>query len=217
MTGDRVTDAVKDLREPYRLLVSRHRVMGGRGLDGLSCLIVGAPVSGKTTEANRYAEALVKAGLVGNREPVVVTGAASPEELRARFKSAENGVIIIDNIYDLSRMRGDQVNDVLTEAFDTGKCAIILTGDKDEMEAYFDQCRRDLRARMPQTITTDPSGLPPEALQRMNVVIERNKKALIAHSNEEWRQMAEDVTLRKPVRRMNSLTLVRRKKSGDPA
>lgn len=216
MTMIDVTETIAKLRRPYQQPILQHTAMGlGANLHRLAQIIVGPPASGKTTEAHAYAEALAAAKIV-DKKPAVVAYAGNHQrrdEWIELFKSAEKGVLIIDEIYRLPH--DSLVNDLLLNALDESKCVVILTGEADKMKKYFDEGRPELRARLPAFIETEKAFTREEMAsyhqkrdeERRIREREAARLAELARSADEWRQMSEDVTLRKKITPMKGIVL----------
>ena len=210
-------ETVKTLREPYRKAILRTATLPSRNkLRDLSQLIVGPRRSGKTTEALAYAKVLAEAGLVAPKEPIVARdeGGRSREDWIALFKSAEGGVLIIDNIHDqLQGLEARPVGDLVMQALDESKCVVVMTGDDDKMNEFLEECRPELRARMPKAIATDRPLTPEEVKEREDRRLKREADLQAnerARSASTWQQLAADVTLRTAIKPMKSVTLVRK-------
>jgi hypothetical protein len=210
--------AMEGLREPYKKAMRRAAVFRNkRDTRGMAQIIVGPPRSGKTTEAKAYAAALKRAKLVADTPTVVIEAHPySPTQIAELFKSAEGGVVIIDEIFRQPEESQRRLEDYMLMALDEGKCVVILTGDKEPMDKYLKAARPELVARMPEPVETERSFSQQETQayhlrldeeRRAREEVER-QAAELARSKEEWRQMAEDVTLKKPASRMKPVTFV---------
>lgn len=217
MTLDEIKDTVKDLREPYRAAIMRSALMNKSGSPrGLSQLIVGPNQSGKSTEARDYAKALAAAGLVAKKDPVIVLdqGMRSRNDWIELFKSAEGGVLIIDDIP--RQVKGPEANvvtDLMLHALDESKCAVVLIGNDDEMMDFLDGCRPELRARLPAAIETNRPLTEEEIKERLERPLKREaarQAEAIARSSRTWRELADDVTLKASIRPMKAVTLLPR-------
>jgi hypothetical protein len=223
MNATALLKAVEGLREPYQKAIKQNAVLRQKGdLRGLSQLIIGPPRSGKTTEANLYADALARAQLVDGKEPVCIYGGevAHSEHWKEIFKSAEGGVLIIDNIFDYRGDEGERslLHSLIALSYDEPKHVLVLTGDAEPMEQFVEDCPPELQARMWRPIATERTfdeaeigayHLKQEEERRAREKAER-EAAELARSKEEWRQMSEDVTLKKPAAPMKPVTFSRK-------
>ncbi|MEZ0223708.1 MAG: AAA family ATPase [Alphaproteobacteria bacterium] len=212
-----LSDIVKSLRDPYGKAIMQN-ALGPKGdLRGLSQIIAGPSRSGKTTEAHAYAAALAKAGLVDAKQPILVYAGSGhrPEDWIGLFNAAEKGVIIIDEIYrNAEETRRGVLRDLMLQTLDAPKCVLILTGDKQQMDAWHEQQAPELRARMPRMITTDKSF----SEQEIRLYHENLAELLRLQQEKEermrcsalWHALSEDVTLKRSVTPMKGLVLLRK-------
>lgn len=213
-----IAEIVGNLKASYRkALLNAYFDGGQKNLRGLAQIIIGPARSGKTTEARDYATALVEAGLADDKPPVEIDGGImrSHEEFVAMFTSAEKGVIIIDDIDKQPAGTGAAVlSDLMIQSFDTPRHILILTGNEEGMKAFIAQCRPELRARMPKIVQTDKTFTPEEVDIHHQKIAEarrlRAQKEELQRCIREWHELAGDVTLKKAVSPMKTLTLLRK-------
>jgi hypothetical protein len=221
MDASKLLEAIKDLREPYQKALGTAAVMQPKGdLRRLAQVIIGPPQSGKTTEANKYAAALAKSGLVADTEPLRADGGIprQRDEWVKLFASAENGTLIIDDIYKADPGSVLILGDLMLQSFDAPKLVLVLTGDEEPMKKFLDECRPELRTRMPRPITAEGPFTAEqmaahhaklEEEHRVRLEIMRRAEEL-THSQREWKEMSEDVTLRKPASAMKPVVFALR-------
>src|SRR5262249_21445109 len=130
-------------------------VFRGKGdLRDLAQIIIGPRRSGKTTEACQYAQALRKAKVTADKEAVSVYAGdvRDPAQWKEIYKSAQGGVLIIDNIYDYAGLKNEGrrgiVHDLMVLSYDDPKLAMILTGDAEPMKKFLEDCPPELRSRI---------------------------------------------------------------------
>ena len=131
----------------------------------LNYCFLGNPGTGKTSVARLFAKILHDSGLRKGSNFVESTAQElkekGPDEFRARAKKAEDGVLFIDETYDLDPV-GDKfkgapvVNELMTTAEnDRERLTIIIAGYEDEMNDKFFAYNPGLKSRFTEMVFED--------------------------------------------------------------
>lgn len=97
-------------------------------LQGLHQMILGPSPSGKTTQANAYAEALMTKGVTGSLRMLDINQIKFVGNLGQVFNEAKGGVLLIDELEKTEATQRREILSHVVRAVSDGDTLIIITG-----------------------------------------------------------------------------------------